>query len=183
MWQDGTGFPEPALDQFNQVTSGEALRWLLGGMSFFVALGTYTKLSDPEAKRPYVRVWDGHWGCVFSALSWNCVEMSAALGYCGQSLARLRCLAMRMSRALTPSFPPASACRSPRRPWRPQRSWPPWTVTESRSRICPYVIDAGSTQSGCSGLNWGGEGAIFGTYNHGHQGGYSARECGTSKWP
>lgn len=56
MWQDGTGFPEPALDQFNQVTSGEALRWLLGGMSFFVALGTYTKLSDPEAKRPYVRV-------------------------------------------------------------------------------------------------------------------------------
>ena len=54
MWQDGTGFPEPALDQFNQVTSGEALRWLLGGMSFFVALGTYTKLFDPEAKRPYV---------------------------------------------------------------------------------------------------------------------------------
>jgi len=52
-WDDGTTVPEPCLDEYTQVTSQYALKWLAGGMMSFAALGVLTTLSNPESRRPY----------------------------------------------------------------------------------------------------------------------------------
>jgi hypothetical protein len=52
-WDDGTTVPEPCLDEYTQVSSQYALRWLAGGMLSFAALGTLTTLSHPESRRPF----------------------------------------------------------------------------------------------------------------------------------
>ncbi|KDD73106.1 hypothetical protein H632_c2533p1 [Helicosporidium sp. ATCC 50920] len=53
IWQDGTGNPEHALDQFNLVGKYEALGWLLGGLSVFGGLVTYARCSGVEKRRPW----------------------------------------------------------------------------------------------------------------------------------
>ena len=53
IWDDGTANPEPALDQFNLVSSGTALRWLLGGLGVFALVGTAAAVAQPEKRTPW----------------------------------------------------------------------------------------------------------------------------------
>eukprot|EP00803_Ostreobium_quekettii_P001661 evm.model.scf_661.3 EVM.evm.TU.scf_661.3 scf_661:6638-7006(+) len=53
-WYDGTANPEPLLDQFDKVSSNEALGFLLGGMAFFGLVGFAAYSYDPEAHRVFV---------------------------------------------------------------------------------------------------------------------------------
>lgn len=53
IWDDGTANPETALDSFDMVSSGTALRWLLGGLGVFAAVGTAATLSHPEKRTPW----------------------------------------------------------------------------------------------------------------------------------
>jgi len=50
IWDDGTANPEPCLDEFNLVSKQTALKWLVGGLSVFVAVG-YMATSEAPAKR------------------------------------------------------------------------------------------------------------------------------------
>jgi len=54
-WDDGTTttVPEPCLDEYTQVSSQYALKWLAGGLMSFAALGVLTTVSHPESRRPY----------------------------------------------------------------------------------------------------------------------------------
>jgi hypothetical protein len=52
-WDCGTAYPEPCLDEYNQVTASYALKWLAGGMASFAALGVLTTVTNPASRRPY----------------------------------------------------------------------------------------------------------------------------------
>ena len=52
-WDDGTAYPEPCLDEYNQVTPQYALAWLAGGMASFAVLGLATTWSHPEKRLPF----------------------------------------------------------------------------------------------------------------------------------
>lgn len=53
-WYDGTANPEPLLDQFDLVSSREALGFLLGGLGCFGLVGLAAYLYDPSSERPFV---------------------------------------------------------------------------------------------------------------------------------
>lgn len=52
-WDDGTAHPEPCLDQFDMVSKYEALGWLLGGLTFFGAVGASAVAFHPEKRVPW----------------------------------------------------------------------------------------------------------------------------------
>jgi hypothetical protein len=52
-WDDGTANPEPALDDFQLVSSGSALRMLGAGLAGFAALGLYCSASDKKSRIPF----------------------------------------------------------------------------------------------------------------------------------
>jgi hypothetical protein len=52
-WDCGTAYPEPCLDEYNQVSAAYALKWLAGGMASFAALGVLTTVTNPASRRPY----------------------------------------------------------------------------------------------------------------------------------
>ncbi|KAJ4956124.1 hypothetical protein NE237_012907 [Protea cynaroides] len=55
VWDNGTPFPEPAIDRIaDTVGKYEALAWLCGGLSFFASLGLLAVLNDKASKIPYV---------------------------------------------------------------------------------------------------------------------------------
>ena len=54
IWDDGTVNPEPALDQFDLVSRGGAVRWLLGGLAVFGVAGAAIYVSHPETRTPWV---------------------------------------------------------------------------------------------------------------------------------
>ena len=53
IWRDGTANPETALDSFTMVSSGAALRWLLGGLGVFAAAGAAMTALAPAERTPW----------------------------------------------------------------------------------------------------------------------------------
>lgn len=55
IWDDGSAYPEPALDRIAapQVGKYEALAWLCGGLSFFGLVGLLAVWNDKASKIPY----------------------------------------------------------------------------------------------------------------------------------
>lgn len=53
-WYDGTANPEPVLDQFNQVTSFQALGALCLGFAAYATIGVCGYLYDPVSKATFI---------------------------------------------------------------------------------------------------------------------------------
>ena len=54
VWDDGTAYPEPCLDEFKLVSPPVALGMLLTGLGGFAALGYALSVRDKASQAPWV---------------------------------------------------------------------------------------------------------------------------------
>lgn len=55
IWDDGTANPEPCLDEYKFISTKDAIKWLLGGLSVFAGIIGTVSWMDPAKKDPYGR--------------------------------------------------------------------------------------------------------------------------------